>query len=417
MHQTAPPLTAPPTHRRTPWWAWAVALLVVAGLTWAVVARVRSVRAAAGDSGGGKRRGGADRAVPVVTATARRGVLPVYLYGLGTVTPLKTVTLRSRVDGAITAIHYAEGQQVKVGQPLVQIDDRPYRAALDQAQGQLARDQAALTAADWNVKQDREAIATRAISEQQLHTDQAALDGAHGAMLIDRANIDAARANVDYCHITSPIDGTIGLRQTDAGNLVRAGDATPLATITQLHPISVVFTLPEDELAAVRRRMTEPGPVAVDAYDRTLRRRLAAGRLVAIDSAIDPATLTIRCRAEYDNADGSLYPNQAVNARVRVDTVRDAVLVPTAAVQHGPDGPYVYVAGGGVAHVRPVTTGATLTAVGAGEADTTAVTIGLHVGDAVVVDGVDKLADGTKVAARPEAATRPATDATRRSAK
>ena len=411
------PPPAPVGH--TPWWVWIVIVAAVGGLTAGVVWRVHSVRAAGENApAGGGRRGGGNRETPVVVATVRQGDLPVYLYGLGTVTPLKTVTLKSRVDGAITQINYVEGQHVRTGDSLLQVDDRPYRATLDQAKGQLLRDQATVSSAEWNVKQDQQAITSRAISEQQLHNDQATLDGARGALAIDRANIEAAQVNVDYCHIASPIDGVIGLRQVDVGNIVRAGDTTSLAVITQLQPITVLFTLPEDELAQLRRRMATGQPVVVDAYDRTLRQRLARGTLLALDSAIDPATLTIRAKAQFDNGDDALYPSQAVNARLLVDTVKDAVLVPTAAIQHSPTQTFVYVVGPDDAvKVRPVTPGPALTAVAAGESDTQAITDGLAPGETVVTDGVDKLSDGSKVVPRPaedrrRGATRPATEPT-----
>ena len=405
----------PASTGRIPWWAWVLIVAAVGGLTWAVVHRVRAARsdAAVGD----KRRGGS-RELPVVVANVRRGELPVYLYGLGTVTPLKTVTLRTRVDGAITAIDYVEGQHVKQGQFLLQIDERPYKALLDQAKGQLARDTATQSSAEWNVKQDQEAIKTKAISEQVLHNDTAARDAAAGSVAIDRANVEAAQVNVDYCHVVSPIDGVIGLRQVDVGNIVHAGDTTALAVITQLQPITVLFTLPEDDLAQLRRRMDTDQPVTVDAYDRTLRTRLARGKLLALDSAIDPTTLTIKAKAEFDNGDASLYPSQAVNARLLVDTVRDAVLVPTAAIQHSPTETFVYVVGGDNAvKVRPVTPGPALSAVGPDEADTTVITTGLEPGETVVTDGVDKLADGTKVSPRPaedrrHGATRPSSGPT-----
>ncbi len=413
----------PHAHGRTPWWAWLLIVVVAVGLGLGLVWRIHAVRASA--AAGGGRRGGATRDLPVVVATARKGDLPVYLYGLGVVTPLKTVDLLTRVDGAITEIHYTEGQHVKAGDFLLQIDPAPYQAVLDQAKGQLKKDRAAEAIADWNVKSDTEALKTKAIAEQQFQTDTAARDTAAGAIAVDQANIDAAQVNLDYCHVTSPIDGTIGLRLVDVGNIVHAAGTTSLVVITQEQPITVVFTLAEDELEQLQKRRQSGQPVRVDAYDRTLTHRLARGTLLALDSAIDPTTLTIKAKAQFDNADGALFPQQAVNARLLVDTIRDAVLIPSLAVQHNAAGDtFVYLAEGDdpkekTVKMRTVTLGKALSAVGPDEADTTVVTDGLEPGDVVVTTGVDKLIDGMKVLPRTEnettgrrGATRPTTGPT-----
>ncbi len=403
---------------RTPWWVWVLVTVALAAAVLGVVHRVRTTRAATAAEAGGRK--GGNRDLPVVVATARRGDLPIYLYGLGTVTPLKTVSLRTRVDGAITKINYVEGQHVKVGDFLLQIDPRPYQAALDQAKGQLVKDQATLASANWNVTQDQQALQTKAIAEQQLHTDTATRDSTQGSIDVDRANIEAAQVNVDYCHVTSPIDGVVGLRQVDAGNIVHAADTAALVVIAQEQPITVVFTLAEDDLEQLRQRMNTGRPVPVDAYDRTLTHRLGRGTLLATDSEIDPTTGTIKIKAQFDNADHGLFPDQFVNARLLVDTVTGAVLVPSAAVQHDAAGAtFVYVVRAeGDAHavkVRPVAVGQDLTAVGPDEANTTAVKTGLEPGEVVVTDGVDKLTDGSKVTPRQgegrRGATRPTTGA------
>ena len=408
-----------PVAERTRWWVWVLIVVVAAALGALLVWRIHAVRANAAASAGG-RKGGAAHDLPVVVATARKGNLPIYLYGLGTVTPLKTVDLRTRVDGAITQINYVEGQHVKVGDFLLQIDPRPYQAALDQAKGQLLKDQATKTSADWNVQQDTVALADNAIAQQQMHTDTATRDSAAGAIAVDNANIEAAQVNLAYCHVCSPIVGIVGLRQVDLGNIVHASDTTPLVVINQVQPITVVFTLAEDELEQLQKRRQTGQPVRVDAYDRTTTHRLARGTLLALDSAIDPATLTIKAKAQFDNADNALYPSQAVNARLLVDTVKDAVLIPSLAVQQNSTGaPFVYVVGGGdTVQMRPVTLGQVLAAVGPDEADTTAVTSGLAPGEVVVTTGVDKLTDGTKVAPHADTgtgghrgATRPTTGA------
>ena len=422
------PPQLPPAGGRTRWWVWLLIVVVAAGLAALLVHRIHSVRAASAasssGSGGGGRRGGGGPAhdLPVVVATARRGDLPVYLWGLGNVTPLKTVDLLTRVDGVITKINYTEGQHVKAGDFLLQIDARPYQAVLDQAKGQLAKDQATLDSAKWNVQQDQLAMKDRSIAEQQLHTDTATRDSTIGAIAVDQANIEAAQVNLDYCHITSPIDGTIGLRLVDVGNIVHAAGTTSLAVIAQETPISVVFTLVEDELEQLQRRMNTGQPVRVDAYDRDKSHRLARGTLLALDSTIDPTTASIKIKAQFDNADHALFPSQFVNARVLVDTVRGAVLVPTAAVQHNATGAaFVYVVeNGDTVKARPVTTGAAaLSAVDPGETDTSTISSGLEPGDVVVTNGVDKLVDGTKVSPHAETegggrrggATRPTTAA------
>jgi multidrug efflux system membrane fusion protein len=450
------PMAVPASHGRTRWWVWLLMVVVVVGLGALLFWRIRAAKANAAAGADAHKGGG--RGLPVVVATARRGNLPVYLYGLGTVTPLKTVNLLTRVDGAITEIHYDEGQPVKVGDFLIQIDPRPYQAALDQAKGQLKKDQATKAYATWSVTQDKYALRDNSIAQQQLQTDQASLDTAIGSIEVDNANIEAAQVNLDYCHITSPIDGKIGLRLVDLGNIVHAAGTTNLAVITQENPITVVFTFAEDDLEQLQKRIHTGVPVSVDAYDRTLTKRLARGTLIAVDNEIDPTTLTFKIKAQFNNPDGTLFPSQAVNARLLVDTVQNAVLVPSAAIQHSPTVPsFVYVvqatakpagaagdagtgtgngdaaaapkghagattrgsggAGGrgdeteGTVKIRPVTTGAALSAVGPTETDTTVITSGLEPGDVVVTTGVDKLIDGTKVVARqaPAPTTGPTT--------
>ena len=401
-------------------WLLIVAIvgLAAAGLAWRVhVVRTNAAAEAGGRHGGGHGgAGGGAHDLPVVVATARRGDLPVYLYGLGTVTPLKTVDLRSRVDGAITEIHYTEDQRVKVGDFLLQIDPRPYQATLDQAKGQLVKDQATLSSANWNVQQDQQALQSKAIAEQQLHTDTATRDNTQGAIDVDRANIAAAQVNLDYCHITSPIDGVIGLRQVDVGNIVHAADSTSLAVITQERPITVVFHLAETYVDAVRKRMRTGKPVTVDAYDAGGDVRLARGTVLAIDNQIDATTGTFAVKAQFANDDRVLYPSQFVNAYLLVDTVDGATIVPAAAIQHDAAGAaFVYVVGAddAVKMAKVTVPDGDLLNAERGEEDVTAVTAGLSPGDVVVTDGVDKLTDGTKVSPRPEPSTRPTTGPTR----
>ncbi len=423
---TAPPLAAPTAgapvkEHRSSWWVYLILLLVVLGFGYFIYTRLESAKASA-TAASQKQKFAHD--LPVTVARSTRGDMDQYLVGLGTVTPLSTVTLKSRVDGAITQIAFEEGQMVKAGDFLLQIDPRPYEAALKQAQGQLAKDEALKDSADWNVKADEEAIKDKGITEQQLHTDTATRDQDAGAILVDQANIDTAQLNVTYAHITSPITGRIGLRLVDLGNIVHASDTSGLAVITQLQPITVVFTLPEDNIAQLQKRIANGQPLAVDAYDRDLTKKLATGKLLALDNQVDPTTGTVKIKALFDNTDNALFPSQFVNARLLVNTITDAVLVPSAAIQHSPTSTFVYVVtpepapasdaapttqpGGkeragihGSVKVRQVETGATQSAIGSDGEDTTVVESGLEPGEIVVTDGVDKLQDGMKVLARP----------------
>ena len=410
------------THHRSKWWVYAILALVVIGFGWFVIHLVQNAKAGADTD---KKKAVHD--LPVVSAKVWRGDMNQYLLGLGTVTPLSTVTLKSRVDGEIQQINFKEGDIVHKGDFLMQIDPRPYDAALKQAQGQLAKDTATKTSAEWAVKED--IAAGNGVSKQQLVNDTAARDSAIGAIEIDNANIESAQLNLTYAHITSPITGRIGLRLVDEGNIVHAADTTGLVVITQLQPITVVFTLPEDNLPQIQKRQAATTqPLSVDAYDRDLTRKIASGTVLAMDNEIDPTTGTVKIKAQFDNQDRALFPNQFVNARMLVNTIENAVLVPSAAIQHSPTGTFAYVVtptpddakdtgpatkpadakggkGGdgihGTVSVREVTTGATQASVGSEGTDTTVVLTGLEPGEIVVTDGVDKLIDGSKVVAHP----------------
>ncbi len=427
--------------RRSRWWVWAVLAVVAVGGGFAVYHRLEASRAAANEK---KAQEHGVHATPVLVATARRGDLDLYLSGLGTVTPLNTVDVRTRVDGAITAVDFVEGQHVKLHQTLFEIDARPYKATLAQAQGQRKKDQAAKTSADWNVEQDSLALADHSIAQQQMETDTAARDTAAGAIAVDDANIMAAQLNVDYCNVESPLDGEIGLRMVDVGNIVHAADTASLAVVTQLQPITVIFSLREDDLNRLMRRQSDGGPITVDAYDHDLHTKVATGTLLAIDNQIDPTTGMVKIKAQFANGHNELFPSEFVNARLLVQTVRDAVLVPERAIQRDAEGnAFVYTvvdddkpradpkpAGGGKAEpgekggrdrgpprmarmVKDVQVGPTQAAVGTGgdsTEDMTVVTAGIEPGDVVIVDGVDKLADGSPVTVRQESSTRPATN-------
>ncbi|MGA2500844.1 MAG: efflux RND transporter periplasmic adaptor subunit, partial [Tepidisphaeraceae bacterium] len=355
------------------------------------------------------------RTVPVLVAAARKGDIPIYLTQIGTVRPLNTVTVRTRVDGEIEKVGFVEGQTVVKDQTLiVQIDPRLFEVSLAQAEGQLMKDQAALDNAQ--VELDRDLRAEDSIPKQQVDTQRALIKQYEGTVEIDKAQIRNARLQLEYAHITAPISGRIGLRIVDEGNIVHPGDANGLAVITQLQPIFVGFALPQDSIPDVLRAMkaaTPEHPVQVEAFDRDLNVKLATGKLSAIDNQVDPTTGTVQLKAEFENKDDSLFPNQFVNVRVLVDTKKNAVIVPAAAVQYGPSGaPFVYVVKPDEkVEIRDVATGDREVAVGANSVDQIAIARGLAPGEMVVVQGVDKLQQGTKVAVRattrPSGATRP----------
>jgi membrane fusion protein, multidrug efflux system len=331
-------------------------------------------------------------AVRVVAVPARLGDQPQYLDGLGTVTAYNTSTVRTRVDGPLTRIAFHEGQVVHAGEVLAVIDRRTYAAQLDQARAQMVKDQASLASARADLAHFE--AAREALPVQQIEHGRAALAEAVATIGVDRAQVTSLALTLEFCDIRSPIDGVIGLRLVDAGNIVHAADTTGIAVVTQVQPIAVVFTLPQSQLPAVRAAY-RAGPVVADIYDRNLDRKLASGRLLAIDNQIDTATGTARFKAELENRDGALFPNQFVNVRLLVATARDVVMAPTAAIQPGPGGQLVYVVGADHAvAVRPVE-------VGSAERDLTVVTRGLAVGDLVVTAGADKLEQGTRVVVTP----------------
>lgn len=340
------------------------------------------------------------RAMRIGAARVHRQDVNIELTGLGTVTALNTATIRTRVDGQIDAVYFKEGQFVHQGELLVQIDPRPFQVQLTQAQGTLARDQANLENAKVDLQRDL--IARAAISAQQLATQQALVHQLQGTIKTDQGAIDSAKLNLDYSRITAPFDGRIGLRLVDPGNIVHASDTGGLAVITQVHPIALVFSLPEDNIPEIQRRLHAGATLTVDAYDRTLTHKLATGTLIAIDNQIDPTTGTVRLKAQFPNIDASLFPNQFVNAKLLLRVEPNVRVVPTAAVQHGPQGTFVYVVGpDDKVAIRPVTTGPT-------QDDVVAIEKGVEDSDVVVTDGVDRLTPGAKVVPQfPEA---PATD-------
>jgi multidrug efflux system membrane fusion protein len=334
--------------------------------------------------------------IPVATTPVKKGDIDVYIDALGTVIPVYTVTVVSRVAGAITEIHFKEGQVVKKGDLLAVVDPRPYEAAVVQAQGQLARDQASVNNARLDLSRYQNAYKEHAIPQQQLATQQATLDQDQGTVRLDEGNLDAARINVDYAHIRSPIDGRVGLRNIDLGNVVAANGTAGLCVITQLQPITVIFTVAEDVLDQVTEAMKGGQPLKVLALDRTKQRTLATGTLITVDNQVNTTTGTVRVRASFPNTNDELFPNQFVNARLLVKTLTQVNLVPQAAIQRNNDAAYVYV-------VQPDNTVKSQNIkIQATEGETSAVS-GVNSGDVLVTDGFDKLQSGSKVTQRKPA--------------
>ena len=338
------------------------------------------------------------RSVSVAVATVQREDVPVYLSGLGTVTAFNTANIKSRVDGQIMKVNFREGQFVNQGELLIEIDARPYEVQLSQMQAQLFKDQASLRDAKLNLDRYTSLIPSGSIAQQQVDTQKATVDQLEGTVRTDQAQIDSAKLNITYCHITAPFGGRVGLRQVDPGNIVHASDSTPMLILTQLQPIAVIFTLPEDVLRTVALHMKQ-ATLEVDAFSRDDQTKLATGKLLTIDNQIDPATGTAKLKAVFDNKDSQLWPNQFVNANLLVETRKNSTVVPTAAILRGPQGTYVYTVS------SDKTVQDKLVAVSLTQGNTTVITSGLNPGDVVVTDGQDKLQKGSHIEPRATSST------------
>ena len=361
-----------------------------------------------GPGGGRPGRFGAALA-PVQAATATSEAVPRYLSGLGTVTAANTVTVRSRVDGQLLAIHFTEGQQVKAGDLLAEIDPSQFKVALAQAEGQLAKDRATLANARRDLARYQQLVKTNLVSRQELDTQQSLVSETQGTIKADEAAVASAQLQLNWSRITAPIDGRVGLKQVDIGNQISSGDTTGIVVLTQTHPIDVVFTLPENQIATVVQAQKAGKKLVVEAWDRTNKQKISEGSLLSLDNQIDVTTGTIKLKARFTNQDDALFPNQFVNARMLVDTEQNAVVIPTAALQMGNEGHFVWVLNDENKVSKHTVT--------PGIQDSLKVVInaGLSAGDRVVTDGIDRLTEGAKVevveaqdaatAAEPEKAT------------
>jgi multidrug efflux system membrane fusion protein len=402
MEQHSPPLelpaptpppdvigNVPPSRRR---WIWAAALILLAAGAFFLWPKSAGTSASSAPAKGAGNGGTAP--VPVVAARSRTGDIGVYYTGLGTVTPINTVTVKSRVDGQLLKVVYKEGELVHQGELLAEIDPRPFQVQLTQAEGQLAKDQASLANARVDLIRYQTLFNEKVLAEQQVTTQKALVAQDEGVVEADQGPVDSAKLNIAYCHITAPITGRIGLRLVDPGNIVHASDANGLLVITQIQPISVIFTIAEDQLQVVLQKTRGGQKLTVDAYDREMKSKIAQGSLTTLDNQIDQTTGTLKLRATFDNLDNTLFPNQFVNARLLVEEKHGVTLAPTAAIQRNSQNTYVYVVQpDSTVTVRPVM-------VGVAEGDDSEITSGLMPGEVVVMTGVDKLQEGSKVNAQ-----------------
>lgn len=399
-----------PQSRSSRWaWVFLVCALIAAGGAWYFFFYQSDGQppadAAKGDGAkGGARKGGKGgpggqgRPAPVVAVAAKTADVNVYLNGLGSVSPVNTVTVRSRVDGQLMRVLFREGQMVKAGELLAEIDPRPFEVQLNQAEGQLAKDEALLKNAQADLERYRTLFEQDSVARQQLDTQGSLVRQYEAVQKVDRAAIDSARLQLTYSRITAPLTGRLGLRQVDPGNVVRASDANGIVVITQLQPIGAVFTIPEDNLPLVMKKVRAGERLPLDVYDRAGKLKIASGTLLTVDNQIDPASGTVKLKAQFANADNALFPNQFVNVRMLVDVKKAATVIPTASVQRGTPGTFVYtVAADRSVSIRKVVLGAV-------DGDNVAVE-GVSPGDMVVVDGADRLREGAIVELAAERGT------------
>ena len=351
--------------------------------------------------GSGRRGDGAGRPTPVQAVSTKSGDIDVVINALGTVTARNTATVKARVDGQLIGVGFREGQLVGEGDLLAEIDPRPFQAQLDQFSGQLLRDEALLTNARLDLERYRDLIAKDSIAKQQVDAQAALVQQYEGTVKADRAQVDNARLQLGFTRVTAPLAGRLGIRLVDDGNMVHASDANGIVVITQTQPINVIFAIPSDNIGVVAARLKAGDALTADAFDRSGKKKLATGKLLTVDNQIDVTTGTIKLKAEFANADGALFPNQFVNIGLRVETRHDAIIIPTAALQRGTQGTFVYVVGGDdTVTIRAVTPGPI-------SGDVVAIEQGLKASEHVVIDGADKLRQGAKVEV-PTAATREA---------
>lgn len=371
-------------------WLWFPVLLLAGAGAWYLWSKAGVTPAASSSVAAKGAKKGASGTVPVVAVKARRGNIGVYINGLGSVTPIYTVTVKSRVDGQLMSVHFKEGDIVHKGDLLVEIDPRPFQVALEMAEGQMAKDEATLANARVDLDRYTKLVAQNAVPEQQLATQKALVDQYVGVIKSDQSQIDSAKLNLVYCNIHAEITGRVGLRLVDPGNIVHATDTNGMLVITQIQPISVIFTVAEDDLPVVLRKIAAGQHLQAEAWDRGKTTRIAVGTLETVDNQIDPTTGSLRLRANYDNSDNQLFPNQFVNIRLLVQEKSGVTLVNSAVIQRA-NTIYAYVVKDDhTVTVRQIATGVT-------EGDNTEITSGLEPGDVAVMTGVDKLQEGTPV--------------------
>jgi multidrug efflux system membrane fusion protein len=378
-------------NRKIRWrWVAVFAVILIAAVAYAFLGRVKT-----GAPQAAAQAGPAVRAIPVGAVTAKKGDMNVYIIGLGAVTPVYTVTIKSRVDGQLMEVFFKEGQMVRKDDLLATIDPRPYQAQLLQTEGQLARDQALLKNSQIDLERYRVLWKQDSIPKQQLDTQEYLVRQYEGAVKMDQGQVDNARVQVVYTRITAPISGRIGLRLVDPGNIVHAADTNGLLVITQLQPITVIFPIPEDSLPAVLAKLKAGQDLPVDAWDRAEAKKLSSGSLLTVDNQIDTTTGTVRLRAIFENRDNALFPNQFVNAHLLINVLRNTVIVPAGAILRGSQGTFVYA-------VRPDdhTAQVRMVAVGEIQGPNASVQSGLAPGDLVVVDGAERVREGVKVELR-----------------